>query len=110
MFPERLRELRTSRKMSRRALADLFGITETAVYNWENGLSEPGMDKLRTLADFFGVTLDDLCGRCASPTENEVLMTRAFSQLTPAEQEQVLAVTRILFDHAFRGGMEGQHE
>lgn len=63
---------------------------------------------LRRLAQRFGVTLDELCDRTpaeapdgAASSSHMAVMTRAFRQMTAAEQEQLLAVGRALFAHAF---------
>ena len=56
------------------------------------------------LAELFGVTLDELCGELPSPDMSTLkVMNRAFAQMTPDEQEKLLAVGRALFAHAFEG-------
>ena len=62
-FPHRLRELREKRGVSRRILAELCGLSKNMVSRYERGERVPSIDEAAQLADYFGVTLDDLCGR-----------------------------------------------
>ena len=62
------------------------------------------METLRGLAALFGQSMDALCGDDPAPgpeAENLSVMTRAFRQLTPEEQAQLIEVGRSLFAHAF---------
>lgn len=34
------------------------GISQTAFSNWKTGRSEPGLESLRKLSDYFGVTIE----------------------------------------------------
>lgn len=67
-FPERLALLRTSRGMSKKALAETVGLSERLVYYYEQGQRSPNMETLIALADFFDVSLDYLVGRSDDPT------------------------------------------
>lgn len=108
-FPQRLRALRKKKHMSQEELGRLCGVGGPAVHRWETGQTEPDLETLQRLAALFGQTLDSLCGdgpEAGEPgesgeMENLALMTRAFRQLTPEEQEQLLTVGRALFAHAF---------
>lgn len=106
MYAEKIKALRQRRGMSRQTLADMMGVSTTAVYKWENGQSQPNIDMLEKLANLFGVTLDELCDRRVEPTGgatmmNISVMTRALRRLTAEEQEKYIAVGRALFAHAF---------
>lgn len=61
-FPRRLRYLREKKRISRRVLAELCGLSGSAVARYERGERKPGIDEAAVLADFFGVSLDYLCG------------------------------------------------
>lgn len=62
-FSTRLRQLREKRGMSRAVLAECCGLSKCAVARYERGERVPDMRAVMALADFFGVSLDDLCGR-----------------------------------------------
>ena len=64
---EILLNLRKSKKINQKTLADLLGISITAYQNYEYGKSELNYEGLRKLADFYGVTTDYLLGREPAP-------------------------------------------
>ena len=61
-----LRMLRESRKLSQEKLAALTGLTARRVFSYEPETTEPDIETLALLADFFGVTIDFLVGRVSS--------------------------------------------
>ena len=103
MFAEMVQKLREEHGYSRQKLGELTGVSSTAVYKWEHGLAQPGVDTLRRLAEIFGVSMDELC--CFEKPEDQgtiiSVMNRAVRQMTREEQEKYLAVGRTLFAHAF---------
>ena len=60
---ENLLQLRKVRNASRQAVADAVRISAKSYERYENGEREPTASVLIALADYFGVTLDDLVGR-----------------------------------------------
>lgn len=62
-FCERLKELRTSRKLSQQELADRLGISKSSINMYERGEREPGLGMLEAIADFFNVDMDYLHGK-----------------------------------------------
>ena len=104
MYGEKIQKLRKGAGLSQQALGERLGMSSVAVSKWERGQSQPDIPTLTRLADLFGVTLDELCGRSTVPPgadENLTVMTRAFGRLTRQEQEQLLKVSRALYAHAF---------
>lgn len=63
VFDERLKELRQENGIGQVELAKKINVSKGIISFWENGLREPTMSNLISLADFFGVTLDYLVGR-----------------------------------------------
>ena len=55
-----LTELRKEKNLTQGALAKMFNYSDKAVSKWECGDSLPDLDTLLTLANFYGVTLDEL--------------------------------------------------
>lgn len=53
-------KLRTDKGLSQKELADLTGVSENTVNDWETGISEPGTAVLLSLARALGTTADDL--------------------------------------------------
>jgi len=111
MYAERIRALRQQAGLSQQELGSRLGVSAVAVGKWERGQTQPDIRSLTIMADLFGTTIDDLCDHnvAAAGEENGSIqvMTRAFRQLTPEEQEKYIAVGRALFAHAF-GRVEGE--
>ena len=60
MFEERLYQLRRERGISQEELANIIGVSRQAVQKWESGASQPNIDNLVAISEYFGVTLDYL--------------------------------------------------
>lgn len=67
MFPEKIKELRLSKKMTQQEVADKLGITRPAYTAYESGKREPDFSILQSLANVFDVTTDYLLGRNNTP-------------------------------------------
>lgn len=52
----------------RKVVADAIGITEQTLMNWEHGLTRVDMTAAQRLANFYGVTLDELAGHAPAVT------------------------------------------
>lgn len=63
LFSERLRGLRKSLKINQTVLANAVGLNIKQIQRYEAGTNEPTLSVLISLADFFDVSLDYLCGR-----------------------------------------------
>lgn len=72
-FGQFIAEIRRSRSMTQRDLADKLHITNTAVSKWERGLSYPDLTLLEDLARVLGLTTTELisCRKEISEESNE---------------------------------------
>ena len=59
---ENIRSFRKQRKMTQEKLAEALGVTVGAVYKWESGQSQPELNLLVEMADFFDISVDALLG------------------------------------------------
>lgn len=60
MLNERLREIRTAKKLSQVELARLLGVTKQCVSNWENDNIQPSIEMLVKIATTLHVSTDYL--------------------------------------------------
>ncbi len=58
----KIRELRHRDGRTQEALAESLGVTSQAVSRWESGGSYPDMEMMPSIANYFGVTIDELFG------------------------------------------------
>lgn len=61
---EKIKSLRKSRSLSQRKLAEAMGTDQRTISSWEVGRNEPTIFNCIAMADYFDITLDELCGRC----------------------------------------------
>ncbi len=59
----KIAELRKLANLSQRQLAKELGTSQANLSRWEQGLNEPSIIECWKIADFFDVTIDELCGR-----------------------------------------------
>ena len=62
-FSENLVKLRNSKDLSQKELAEAAGIAMRAYQRYEYGEREPRLSTLIALADFYGISLDELACR-----------------------------------------------
>ena len=74
----RIKQLRKSRGLTQREIAAIFGLTEMAVSRWENDQVNIPSRRLIDIAEWFGVSVDDLCPHIdkEEPSQEEVDMIR----------------------------------
>lgn len=54
-----LKKLRKQNKLTQRSVAEALHISQTSVSKYERGESEPDLEMVLKMADFFGVTVDE---------------------------------------------------
>lgn len=87
----RLKELRLKNGLTQAQMAKNFAITVTQYQRYENGKSNPRVEDLIHLADFFGVSVDYLLDREPTKTPYSDLsdFQILFNQLTETEKAAV---------------------
>ena len=89
----KLKEIRESRGISQRQAAIALNLSPTVYNRYENGLREPSNVIMLAMADYFGVSVDELLGRAVEqPPEDEAWAIRERLRRDPAY--------RLLFDAA----------
>ena len=63
IFSERLKELRKSKNLSQKELAEILNTTNSSICDWECGRTEPNLNTIRQIADYFEVSCDYLLGK-----------------------------------------------
>lgn len=79
-FSENLIRLRKARGLSQEELGSELSVARQTISKWETGETSPDLPKLMEAADFFGVSIDYLCGRETDDSAAE----SAASAVTPA--------------------------
>lgn len=63
---EQIKILRKKHSITMKRLAEIIGVSEGAVSQYENGKRQPDYDTLKRIADYFNVSIDYLLGRTSS--------------------------------------------
>lgn len=63
MFKENIKQLRKSKGLTQKKIAEDLGITQPTYQQWESGKRSPTGETLEKLANFFNVSTDFLLGR-----------------------------------------------
>ena len=105
---ENIRSFRKQRKMTQEKLAEALGVTVGAVYKWESGQSQPELNLLVEMADFFDTSVDVLLGyrikdnRLDSALERINAYCQSLDPTAISEAEKVLGK----YPHSFRAVYE----
>lgn len=108
----KLLELRKSKNMLQREVAFACGITTAAYGSYEKGDREPTLETLSKLADFFGVTVDELLGRTPQLFDDarvpKTEVQDLFDQLNSGEQARVIGYMENMLER--RGIIYRKHK
>ena len=88
----KLLELRTEQNLSQRSIAKEMHVSQGTYNNWENARTQPSIEQLIALADFFDVSVDYLIGRS---DEYNALASPARNRLSLDEQKLITSIRAL---------------
>ena len=59
-FAEIFKSLRKDKELTQEQLAEVLGVSPQIVSRWENGVSQPSLELLPTIASYFETSVDQL--------------------------------------------------
>ncbi len=62
IFTQRLKELRKERGLTQKQLAEVLETTDDSIFSWEKGRSQPSIETLQKICNYFNVSADYLIG------------------------------------------------
>ena len=97
----RLKELRVSENLSQNEIAKQIGLKQFTYSNYETGVTEPKIQTLIDLADYYGVSLDYLVGRNFNNefgyiTEKDRSLFRLILSLSEFDKDKVTGYIQAL--------------
>lgn len=112
----KLKEIREAKGISQRQAAIGLNLSPTVYNRYENGLREPSNIILLAMADYFGVSVDELLGRDAPQTQNpnapyrieteEVRILAPYMDRMPKDKRELLVnMAKLIFE-----GSADQHD
>ena len=90
-----LRNLRKQKKITQAQIAEYLNLSPVGYGNYETGKTEPNVETLIKIADFYGVSVDYVVGHDMNNgfgylSENEAKMMEIFRQLKTSSQFKVM--------------------
>ncbi|GAA4648035.1 helix-turn-helix transcriptional regulator [Kistimonas scapharcae] len=103
----RLIKSRREKRLSQQALADLIGVSRSALAQWETDMSRPSLDNLRKISETLGVSFEWIAtGRGnqyitsntdeISDDELDDEINRLLGRLNPRHKKALLDVIRVM--------------
>ena len=103
-FGKRLREIRTSKNISIKTLAEKIGVMETYIPQLERGMKTPSFDTLIYIANALNVTADELLCDYIN-AEKDVVATalqKKLERLTKQQQQHIEEIISMEIDYMTR--------
>ncbi|MDR0859295.1 MAG: helix-turn-helix domain-containing protein [Oscillospiraceae bacterium] len=101
---ENLKKLRRAKEITQEKLAEVLGLTSQSVSKWECGENFPDITLLPGIANFFGVTVDELLGMNeisnAKRVEDAHALTNEMRQNKPGKPNRALEIVKLWEDMA----------
>lgn len=72
-FAEIFKSLRKDKELTQEQLAEVLGVSPQIVSRWENGVSQPSLELLPTIAAYFETSVDTLLG-IATPVKKQKIL------------------------------------
>ncbi len=88
-FNEKLRLLIEEKNITQKKVAEDLHIAPSTMGGYVRGVSEPDFETLKTIAAYFGVTIDFLLDteNCGGESSAEDGLLKTFREMTPLQQE-----------------------
>lgn len=106
---EQIKSCRTAKNITQEELAKVLGVTNQSVSKWEAGICCPDIGLLPDIADFFGITIDELLSHdteCNNDTEKICLEIKRLFENSPKDYSFSIAfiIAAILHEGALSRG------
>lgn len=101
----RIQALLESQNKSQKEICVFLGVTQSTYSDWKAGRNESYTKYLPQIAEFLGVTVNDLVGTEAvpAPSPQITILSRAARQLTQEQQDKLVEMAKLLYPEAFNG-------
>jgi transcriptional regulator with XRE-family HTH domain len=88
IFAQRLKKLREEHGLSTRALGEIIGTSNATISRYETGKRDPDLVLVHNIAQYFGVTIEYLCGQDVDSNEKNLLKT--YSDLSDESKKEAM--------------------
>jgi transcriptional regulator with XRE-family HTH domain len=98
-FAQRLKDLRSTRKLTQTRLAELLEVSPRVYNRWENGDVTPHFDTIVRIAELLDISLDELAGRKEAGDEPRIRnheLHRLYQKVDQLSDEDQKALVIVL--------------
>lgn len=96
-FGERLKLLRKERSLTQTDLANVIGLTQSAIYNYEKGNRKIPMSVLKKFANYFEMSITELIGlNIETPNDDWYIDEIKSYELSKNEIEELMNYVRFI--------------
>jgi transcriptional regulator with XRE-family HTH domain len=88
IFAQRLKKLREEHGLSTRALGEIIGTSNATISRYETGKRDPDLVLVHNIAQYFGVTIEYLCGQDVDSNEENLFKT--YSKLSDESKKEAM--------------------
>lgn len=91
----RIKELRSEKKITQDILAKKLGITQAALSKWETEKAQPDQRTLLILSEIFGVSIDYILGNTEQRTAYALAEKDELLPLSPYERQLIIDYRKL---------------
>ena len=84
-------DLRKNEGLTQKDFSKIFNVSESSIAHYEQGLTVPSAEMLMKFADYFGVNIDYLFGRCSCKIKYSALNEKVTSDMTLSEMINIVS-------------------
>ena len=117
MISDELKRLRKQHHLTQQQLAEAFNVSQSTIASWENGTRQPVLDFIPTIAEYYGISADQLFGTMdgGTPNKNEPyiiktdevkILASGMDKMPKEKRETLVNMAKLMFGEYFEGGTE----
>ena len=114
MLSETIKEIRRRNFLNQTQFAQRIGVTQGTVSQWENGLTRPNSEQLRSISETFNISVDDLLRgeNITEPspgtpkTPEARLLAKGIDKMPEAQRRAIINMMTGLYPGVFEKGSE----
>ncbi len=91
MLSDNIRRIRLDHNLSQASFGYILHVSQSAVSQWEKGITRPDTDMLRAISLAFDTPMDDIMQDEPIPSFREFSVNQAEAPLSPREENLVLS-------------------
>lgn len=90
---DKIKQLRIEKNLSQKELAKTIGLSEKTISHYESGYSEPSLEIIIKLVDYFGISTDYLIG--TESEDGQIETTHFGNEISEDEQELLDKIRKL---------------